>query len=65
MLSRHDKDMDRRLRLNVRESVTVFVLINCFRRDASVDDLAEDAIHFPSLPAQPRICEKATAIRTY
>jgi hypothetical protein len=45
MLSRDDEDVDWRLRFQVGERVTVVVLIDGFRRDAAVDDLAEDTAH--------------------
>ena len=45
MLSRHDEYMDRCLRLHIREGIAVIVLIDCFRWNASLDDLAEYAAH--------------------
>jgi len=49
MQSRHNQDVHRRLGLQVRESVTVIILVNGFRRDGTVNDLAEDAAHDQSL----------------
>jgi hypothetical protein len=49
MLSRDDKDVDGSLRFHVGKRVAVVVLIDGFRRDAAVDDLAEDTAHGESL----------------
>ena len=40
-----DKNVHGRLRLDVGEGVAVLILVYGFRRDASIDDLAEDAVH--------------------
>jgi hypothetical protein len=45
VLSRDDEDVYWRLRLHVGERVAEIVLVNWFRRDAAVDDLAEDTVH--------------------
>lgn len=56
MLSRDDKDVDRSLRFHVGKRVAVVVLIDGFRRDAAVDDLAEDTAHGESLQRFGRRC---------
>lgn len=41
----HDEDVDRRLRLQVSEGIALFILVDGFGGDTSVDDLAEYAAH--------------------
>jgi hypothetical protein len=43
--ARHHQQMDRRLRMNVGEGVTLVVLIDSGRGNASVNDLAKEAAH--------------------
>lgn len=45
MLARHHENVHRRLRLDIREGVAVVILINRFRWNAPIDDLAEKAAH--------------------
>ena len=40
-----NKDVHRRLWLRISEGIAMIVLIYSLRRDATVDDLAEDAAH--------------------
>lgn len=49
MYSRNYEDVHRSLRLDVRESVAMIILVDGFGRNASIDDLAEDATHDKSL----------------
>ena len=45
VLPRDDKDMYRRLRLDICKGVAMLILVDGFRGNASIDDLAEDATH--------------------
>jgi hypothetical protein len=45
VLAGNDKDVHRSLRIDVREGIAFVILIDGFGRDASIDDLAEDATH--------------------
>jgi hypothetical protein len=45
VLSRDDKNMHRRLWVDVSKRVALIILVNSFGRNASVDDLAKEAAH--------------------
>jgi hypothetical protein len=45
MFSRNDEDVHWGLRLQVSEGVAMIILVDGFRGNASIDDLAEDATH--------------------
>src|ERR1700739_4453585 len=45
VLARNDEDVRRRLRIDVRKGVAEFILVDGLRRDASINDLAEEAVH--------------------
>jgi hypothetical protein len=45
VLAGNDENVHGRLRLEIHEGVALIVLIHRFRRDAPVDDLAEEAAH--------------------
>ncbi len=46
VLTRNNEDMHRRLRIDVGEGVALVVLVNGLGRNASIDNLAEEAAHF-------------------
>ena len=43
--ARHYQYVHRRLRLDVHEGIALIILINRLRRDASINNLAEEAAH--------------------
>jgi hypothetical protein len=45
VLARNDKDVYGRLRINVGEGVALFVLVDGFGRNTSIDDLAKETTH--------------------
>ena len=45
MLARHNQQVYRRLGMNIRESITPVVLVLRRRRNASINDFAEEAAH--------------------
>jgi len=45
MLPRCNQQVHRRLRMNIREGITPVVLVLRHRRNASINDLAEEAAH--------------------
>ncbi len=45
VFARDDEDMHRRLRIDVGKGVALVVLVDGGRRNASIDDLAEEAAH--------------------
>jgi hypothetical protein len=56
VLTRNNEDMHRRLRIDVGEGVALVVLVNGLGRNASIDNLAEEAAHFGfSLHEQERL----------
>jgi hypothetical protein len=46
VLTRQDKHVHRRLRIDVGKSVALFVLVDGLGRDTSIDDPAKEAAHF-------------------